>query len=467
MCGIAAAIDVSNAAVVVAEMLRSLQHRGNDGVGIVSAETGQEHKPSQLHTVRRRGRVGSALESLPWSHALPGTASVGHNRYATTSEAGDDRSSQPFVRQLNGHQVVLAHNGNLPNYLQERDRLNREGAVWASDSDTELLIQYMVRARGQLHERILAGLAAAGPAWAVVGMVNATHPWLFAGRDAYGFRPLCYAPYRTGYVLASEPCAFNRLDIDPSTVVHIKPGEVVLFRYGRPFHQQLVPPATAGRYCSFETVYFSMPQSQSAPGGSIGAARLKMGQILAQEDQWRGSLPEADLVLAVPDSGNLHAAGYAAGYADGIGLKTVPAIIRHHGSGRTFIEPTDDDRQQAARAKFAIVASLVNGKRVVVVDDSLVRGTVMRNLALLLRQAGAREVHVRIASPPVKAPCRWGISMRTRIELIANQHPQTDIARVLGVDSLEHLSVRGLRQALGDLAGCAHCLSCFTDLEPY
>jgi amidophosphoribosyltransferase len=463
MCGIAAAIGTQlPASLIVAEVLRGLQNRGPDGAGIVSAEAGRHHEPAKFHVLRGAGRVSLVLHG-DWQQRLVGSVAIGHVRYATTGSGKDLSSLQPLVRQVNGHMVALAHNGNLPNASQQRQDLERAGCSFASESDTEVLLQLMVQAKGDLHERVLQALEQAGPAWAVVGIVNDTVPWMFAGRDPYGFRPLCYAPYAGGFVIASETCALERLGIDLSEIVAIQPGEVVMFRHGEVYSHTLAHPQPTPMSCAFESVYFAMPNTQSADGDSHGSERLRMGSELAREDERYGRLPNVDIVIPVPDSGNPHAAGYA--WA--IGKPLVPAILRRHGSGRTFLGTDQSDRERQAHAKFSYVQDLIAGKHVIVVDDSLVRGTVMTGIARKLRQAGAVSVHVRIASPPVRHTCRWGISIRSENELIARQHEMDQLAEVLGVDSLQFLSPRGLRMALKDPEGCHHCWHCFTGLEPY
>ncbi len=447
MCGIAGAYGVPDAGRVVSLMLKAMQHRGQEAAGIVSADG------KGLHEIKGFGLVDEVFARVDFPSRLPGTAAVGHIRYATCGDADDRRNVQPLVASLRRGEKAIVHNGNLTNYPTMRAALEGQGAIFQTSSDTELFLHLMARSReGSIGARLRAACAKIEGAYSVLLL---TQDGLFAAVDPLGFRPLSVAPYGGGWLFASETCAFDLFAATPAAPVAAGTMiEIDAASDGALLETASSPDIT--RHCSFEHIYFTRPDSVIF-GTRAGMIRERLGIALARTNGLR-----TDVVTSVPDSSN----SMAAAYAESLGIPFKFGLIRNHYTGRTFITPQQKARELGVRMKLNADRHVVEGKTVTVVDDSLVRGTTARKIVELLRSAGAKEVHLRIGSPPVIHPCFWGIDTPNRNELIAADLPPEALANMLGADSLAYLSILELDAALGDPNGTAHCTTCFSGILP-
>jgi amidophosphoribosyltransferase len=425
-CGVFGVWDVPEASGMTALGLHALQHRGQEACGIAAFD-GQG-----FHTERHMGYVGDAFGGGDLGKRLPGRAAIGHTRYST---AGGSfiRNVQPMFADLEAGGVALAHNGNLTNFLALREQLVSEGAIFQSTSDSEAILHLIARSRRpKFLERFTEALQQIEGGYALVALTNKK---LVGVRDPLGIRPLVLGTLDGKWVLASETCA---LDMIGATFVRdIEHGEMVVIdekglRSFRPF------PAQQARPCIFEYVYFARPDSV-VNGRSVYDVRKRMGRRLAQETP-----ADVDVVVPVPDSG----VPAALGFAQEAGLPFEMGIIRNHYVGRTFIQPTQGEREMGVRMKLAPNRAVLAGKRVLLVDDSIVRGTNSIRVVKMVREAGAKEVHLRSASPPIMWPDYYGIDMPDRDKLLAANHSVEEITRILGVDSMGYLSVDGLYSAM-------------------
>jgi amidophosphoribosyltransferase len=444
-CGVFGVYGHPEAANLTYLGLHALQHRGQESAGIATIERGA----MQVH--RGMGLVQDVFD--PGSLAtLPGDVAIGHVRYSTAG-GSHIKNAQPFVVEHGGTALACAHNGNLTNVDDLKAMLDARGAIFQTTTDTEVIMHLVAHAPpGPILERIVHAMRQVRGAYSVLFLAGDT---LVAVRDPHGFRPLSLGQLDRAHVLASEPTAFELIAAE--YVRDVEPGEMlVIDRAGvrslRPFE-----PAPA-KMCVFEHVYFARPDS-SLGGRSVYAARRDMGRQLARE-----SRVEADVVIGVPDSG----VPAAIGFAEESGIPFQMGLIRSHYVGRTFIEPQQSIRHFGVRLKLSPVREVLQGKRVVVIDDSIVRGTTSRKIVKMLRDAGTREVHMRISSPPTRWPCFYGIDTPNRRELIAASHSIDEISKYITTDSLAYLSVEGLRRAVGYPVdtGAGHCEACFTGDYP-
>ncbi|MFN3522430.1 MAG: amidophosphoribosyltransferase [Phenylobacterium sp.] len=425
-CGVFGAFDVADAAAITALGLHALQHRGQEACGIACFD-GQ-----RFHTERHMGHVGDAFSGPDLVARLPGRTAIGHTRYST---AGGSfiRNVQPMFADLEAGGVALAHNGNLTNFLTLREQLVADGAIFQSTSDSEVILHLLARSRkARFVDRFIEALTQIEGGYALVAITNKK---LIGVRDPLGIRPLVLGELDGKAVLASETCALDM--IGARFVRDIEHGEMVVIDHNgveslRPF------PAARARPCIFEYVYFARPDSV-VNGRSVYEVRKRMGRRLAQE-----SAVSADVVVPVPDSG----VPAALGFAQETGLPFEMGIIRNHYVGRTFIQPTQGARELGVRMKLSPNRAVLAGKRVMLIDDSIVRGTNSVRVVRMVREAGAAEVHLRSASPPIKWPDFYGIDMPDRDKLLAANHSVEEIARLLEVDSMGYLSVDGLYWAM-------------------
>jgi amidophosphoribosyltransferase len=426
-CGVFGVFDTPGASPITALGLHALQHRGQEACGIASFD-GQ-----RFHTERHMGHVAEAFSQPDLIDRLPGHTAIGHTRYST---AGGSfiRNVQPMFADLEAGGVAMAHNGNLTNFHALRERLVSEGAIFQSTSDSEVILHLIARSRkSKVIDRFIDAMSQIEGGYALVAMTNKK---LIGVRDPLGIRPLVLGDLNGKGVLASETRA---LDMIGATFVRdVEHGEmVVISQEGieslRPF------PAAQARPCVFEYVYFAMPDSV-VNGRSVYEVRKRMGRRLAQE-----SGVDVDVVVPVPDSG----VPAALGYAQEAGLPFEMGIIRNHFVGRTFIQPTQNARESSVRMKLSPNKAVLAGKRVLLIDDSIVRGTNSVRVVRMVREAGAKEVHLRSASPPIKFPDFYGIDMPDRDRLLAAQHSLEEMAKLLEVDSLSFLTVDGLYWAMG------------------
>lgn len=427
-CGLVAVSGSGAAAELAFLGLYALQHRGQESAGIVTVD---EKGAPRSH--KGMGLVADIFDDATLK-GLEGSLAVGHVRYSTAGRS-DLRNAQPMLVEYQDQPLMLAHNGNLTNAQELRDRLSREGSIFQTDSDSEAIIHLIARSRRKDHDqKVDDALSQAVGAFSVVVAIGDT---IYAARDSRGFRPLVLGRLGEAVIVASETCA---LDIIGAAYLRdVRPGEVLKIRDGHIEELRPLPPAEPSA-CLFELVYFARPDSR-VWGCSVDSARRKFGRQLAIEHP-----TEADCVFAVPDSSN----SAALGFSETSGVPFEFALIRNHYVGRTFIHPTQAGRDFKVRVKYNPVRETVEGKRCVVVDDSLVRGTTSRGLVTMLREAGAAEVHFRVASPPVRFPCYYGIDMPTREELIGANHSVEEIREHLGVDSLGYLSMEGMHAAVAN-----------------
>ena len=441
-CGVVGVSGVPGASELAYLAMYALQHRGQESAGIVSIDKGK----GRLHKgVGLVADVFTADRLL----ALPGDTAVGHVRYSTAG-GGAARNAQPIVVNYAEGDLAISHNGNLTNQAALRNKLVSEGALFQSSSDSEVIVHLIARSRHpEIEAQIDDALTHLEGAFSLVISVGDT---LYAARDARGFRPLVLGRIGDGHVVVSETCA---LDIMGAEYIRdIEPGEVIRIKGSTVERLRSLPPAPRVSPCIFELVYFARPDSRLW-GISVDRARRAFGRRLAREHP-----VEADCVIAVPDSAN----SAALGYAEESGIPYELGLLRNHYVGRTFIRPSQADRDFGARIKYNPVREVLHGRRVIVVDDSLVRGTTSRSLVRFIRGAGAREVHFRIASPPVKNPCFYGIDMPSKDELIGSNHSVEDIQTQLGVDSLGYLSLEGMIE--GVKQGAPFCDACFSGKYP-
>lgn len=442
-CGVFGVHGHTEAANITYLGLYALQHRGQESCGIVSS-TGREH-----YVHRAMGLVADVfgektLEKLPGRHA------IGHVRYST-SGSSELRNAQPFCATTDGGAVAIAHNGNLVNAATIRRELEGRGAIFSTTADSEVIVHLLARSREHsLEERLIDALSRVKGAFSLLML---TPDALIAARDPHGFRPLSLGRLDGAWVAASETCALDLIgarferDIDPGEVVVIRRGRL---RTLRPFSA-----VEAQHFCVFENIYFARPDS-NLNRSNVYTFRKELGRALAREHP-----VAADLVVPVLDSGNTAALGYA----EQAGIPYEQAMIRNHYVRRTFIEPAQSIRHFGVKVKHNAVQGVLQGKRIVLVDDSIVRGTTLTKLVTMLRSAGAREVHVRISSPPTIGPCHYGIDTPTRQELIAANHSEDEIRGLIGADTLGYLTLGALRKVA---EGLKHgiCDACFSDQYP-
>ncbi|MFN2432295.1 MAG: amidophosphoribosyltransferase [Gemmatimonadota bacterium] len=441
-CAIVGAFGVPGAAELAYLGLYALQHRGQESSGMVTFAGGRPY----VH--KAMGLVADVYTQEVLS-SLPGACAVGHNRYSTIGSS-NLVNAQPILANLKGGPLAISHNGNLVNARELREELEQAGAIFQSTVDSEVVVHLIARSREPtLDGRLLESLRRLRGAYSLIILAEGV---LYGARDPHGFRPLVLGRQpEGGTFLASETCALDI--VGASFVREVEPGEVLkVTREG--LTSLRLAEARSEHACVFELIYFSRPDSQVF-GTSTDEARRSFGRELAREHP-----VEADCVFSVPDSSNSAALGYAE--ASGIPLEL--GLIRNHYVGRTFIQPTQSIRDFGVKVKYNPVASVIRGRRVVVVDDSIVRGTTSKALVQLVRDAGAREVHLRVSSPPLLHPCYYGVDIPVREDLIAAQMSITELRDYLNLDSLGYLSEDGMYRALGDRR--RFCDACFTGRYP-
>ncbi len=446
-CAVFGVFGHVDAAAHTALGLHALQHRGQEAAGIAT------YDGSQFHAHRELGLVGDIFASRSIIERLPGFSAIGHTRYSTTGEQSL-RNVQPLFADFAFGGLAIAHNGNLTNALGLRHDLVQQGCIFQSTSDTEVIIHLMATSQGPVVERMVSALRQVEGAYSLVALTNDA---LIGVRDPLGVRPLVLGQIGDTHILASETCGLDI--VGAAHVRDIEPGEIVVItaegvQSVRPF------PKTGQRFCIFEYVYFSRPDSV-AEGHSVYETRKRIGAELAREHG-----VAADVVLPVPDSGTPSAIGYAAE----TGIPFELGIIRNHYIGRTFIEPTDEIRHLGVKLKHNANRVFIEGKRVVLVDDSIVRGITSKKIVEMVRAAGATEVHMRISSPPTTNSCFYGVDTPERDQLLAAKFSVDEMRGLIGADSLAFVSIDGLYRATGlqgrDAAAPQYCDACFTGDYP-
>ena len=427
--------------------LYALQHRGQESAGIV-ASTGTD-----LNVHKAMGEVEEIFQPSVLAK-LKGPSAIGHTRYST---AGDKAllNAQPIMVDCGKGKIAVAHNGNLTNASEQRRRLEHRGSIFQTNSDTEVIVHLIARSQARNFSAALGD--ALNQVEGAYSLLVLTPEEMYAVRDPRGFRPLALGKITTvegteAWAVASETCAFDLMnaeyvrDVEPGEMLRISRSGIESIRFSSPKPHQ---------FCIFEHVYFSRPDS-TVFGRSVNESREMLGRLLAQEHP-----VEADMIVPIPDSGVPAAIGFS--LESGIPFRM--GLIRNHYIGRTFIEPSQAIRNFGVKLKLNPVRNLIAGKRVVLVDDSIVRGTTSRKLVRLMREAGAKEVHMRISCPPTISPCYYGVDTPTKEELIASSNSPEEICKYLGADSLGYLSLPGLRQAVNDQNG-EFCTSCYTGVYP-
>lgn len=443
-CGIFGIYNHPDAALVTYLGLFALQHRGEEAAGICSSDG------ENLTLYKNQGLVGEVFseESLT---KLRGHLAIGHVRYSTTGSS-TVVNAQPYKVSFSKGQVAIAHNGNLVNAQILRDELEAYGSIFGSTMDSEIFVHLMAKASYRsCEEAVVETVKRVEGAYSLV-ILNETQ--LFGVRDPFGFRPLCFGKSGAGYALASETCAFDLIEAD--FIRELEPGEVlVIDEKGPRSHFPFKGKERKRAYCIFEHVYFARPDS-TIFGGNVGLVRERLGRHLAKEHP-----ATADIVIPVPDSGNFAALGFA----KESGIPLAHGFTRNHYIGRTFIHPTQSARSVKVKIKLNPIREMVDGKRVVVVDDSIVRGNTAKSRVKLLRKAGAKEVHMRISCPPHISPCYYGIDFPSKAELIACNNTMEEIKKFLDVDSLGYLSLEGMLEATKRDKN-DFCSACFTGRYP-
>jgi amidophosphoribosyltransferase len=432
MCAIVGIFGNEKASRLASLALFSMQHRGQEATGISSSSDGK------IYTIKNRGLVSEVFTNEALDY-LKGNMAIGHNRYST---AGGDSilDAQPVFAKYKLGEISIVHNGNLINKDEVREDLIDKGAIFQTGMDTENLIHLIAKnSKNRLRDRIKEALDKTIGAYCFIIQSRSKQ---FVIRDRYGIRPLSLGKLKSGgYIVASETCAFDLVDAD--YIRDVKPGEMLIFdeEYAEPESIQLYEPEF--RPCAFEYVYFARPDSV-IDGKNVYRTRENMGKALAKND--KGKTVVYDMVIPVPDSG----VPAALGYASESGIPFEYGIIRNHYVGRTFIEPTQEMRNLKVRMKLSPMKSLIAGKSLLVIDDSIVRGTTSKRIVKMLKEAGAREVHFRVASPEIKYPCFYGIDTPTKEELISHRMTKDEICKYIEADTLEYLSIDDLTESIGN-----------------
>ncbi|HNY32203.1 MAG TPA: amidophosphoribosyltransferase [Fibrobacteria bacterium] len=442
-CGVIGIWGLPRAVHATAMGLHAMQHRGQESSGVAVSDG------LDVRHLRAMGLVSRLTEQLSSLPEIPGSAAIGHVRYST---AGGSLllNAQPFLIRHKRGPLAIAHNGNLINAGQLRRQMEELGHIFQSTSDTETILHLIARHPGDdLDEAVRHSLAQVKGSYCVVLLARDR---LYVGRDPLGIRPLCLGRLDKSWIVASESCAFDLLGA--TYVRDIEPGELLVIDEKGPRSLRI---AESGKpaHCIFEYVYFSRPDSLIF-GHSCDKIRRRLGKQLAHE-----APAEADVVIAVPDSSNTAALGFS----QRSGIRFEIGLLRNHYVGRTFIDPTQAGRESKVKLKFNPISGVLKGRRVVLVDDSIVRGTTLRSLCRMVREAGASEIHVRISSPPVRHPCFYGMDFPTEAELLASNMSVEDMRKYLGVESLGYLSIEGMVAAARELEG-NFCTGCFSGAYP-
>ena len=444
MCGIIGVYNNPEAATLAYMGLYAQQHRGQEGAGVISSDG------TKLHRHMGQGLVSDVFSDSTIFETLPGHSSIGHVRYSTTGDS-DPRNVGPLTFNVDDQFVSIAHNGNLVNLDQTRKNLQEDGALFQTSTDTEIIIHLLAREKGNsIDERLEGALKKVQGAFSLLMI---TPNKIIAARDPYGIRPFCIGKLDNTYILASETCALDLLGAE--YVRDVRPGEIIVINDDG-MHSRQFAPTTKSKHCIFEYIYFSRPDSQIF-GNNVDKMRREFGKVLSHEKP----VESADIVISVPDSSNT----CALGYSQSSGIKHEIGLIRNHYVGRTFIFPTQFLRDLSVRLKFNTVKGVIENREVVIIDDSIVRGTTLKKLVKLLRSSGAKKVHVRISSPPVKHPCFYGMDFPTTEELVAGQHDVDEIMEIIDADSLGYLSLDGALEST-HLEKDNFCTACFSGDYP-
>lgn len=451
--------------------LHALQHRGQEATGIVSSEFLPDKNKWRFNIHKGDGLVADVFKHASiLKESLKGFAAVGHNRYSTTGSSDNKSNIQPFVVNYKGGNLALGHNGNLTNFRTLRQQLQDEGTIFQSTSDSEIILHLVARSKQQEQiQQIKEALEQVEGAYSLVMLTDSS---LIAARDPYGFRPLALGKLGGAFVVASETCAFDIIGAE--YVGDVAPGEIlVIDREALQSNQvksyRVKKSSSQTHHCIFEYIYFSRPDSRIF-GENVDKVRRRLGKNLAQEAPVSSDNPDDRVVvISVPDSSNTATLGYVTeSNKQGNNVRMELGLIRSHYVGRTFIQPDQGDREIKVKTKFNTVKGVLKGKKVVIVDDSIVRGTTSKQLVKLIREAEPKEVHFRVTSPPIRHPCHYGMDFPSNEELIANRFDGNieKIGEYLGADSLAYLSLEKLLEAAPTEDGQHYCTACFSGKYP-
>ncbi|MEW6654243.1 MAG: amidophosphoribosyltransferase [Bacteroidota bacterium] len=467
-CGIIGVFGHPNASLISYYALHALQHRGQEAAGILSSDYN-----SNFYIHKGMGLVSEVFaDPKVLTDELVGNSAIGHNRYSTTGASDSRKNIQPFFVNYRLGNLAVAHNGNLTNAKMLRDKLVDEGAIFQTTSDTEVILHLIARSRkSDQIEQVKDALSQIQGAFSLVIL---TDDKLIAARDKFGFRPLSLGKLNGAYIVTSETCA---LDINSATYIRdVAPGEIIVVNnktlndgnissYTLPLTTNY---PSIKKHCIFEFIYFSRPDSQVF-GSNVDKMRRKLGKILATNHPVRDKNDEKVIVISVPDSSNTTAIGYYSGLSKlNIASKLEIGLIRSHYIGRTFIAPTQQNREIGVKIKFNIVKGVLENKTIVVIDDSIVRGTTSKQLIKLLREAKPKEIHLRISSPMITHPCFYGMNFPSKEELIANKFCSDleEIRKFLDVDTLEYLTIEEMLFAMKEHDKDDFCTACFSGQYP-
>ncbi len=468
-CGVFGIYGSKDASLLTYYGLHALQHRGQEATGIVSLSQNTNHE-SKLVYHKGIGLVSEVFnDSEIFDNKLSGTSAIGHNRYSTAGASGSLKNIQPFVVKYRKGNLAIGHNGNLTNAKDLRNELVNDGAIFQTTSDTEVILHLIARSR--LEDQIEQIKEALNRVEGAYCLTLLTDDKVIAARDPHGFRPLCIGKLNGSYLVASESCAFDIMGAE--YIRDVEPGEIVVFdedvkSSGKIKSYRIEEDPKENKFCVFEYIYFSRPDSKIF-GANVDKMRRKLGKVLAENHPAEDKDGEKVIVISVPDSSNTCAIGYQNHLEkQGIGSKLEIGLIRSHYIGRTFIIPGQQKREIGVRIKFNPVKGVLENRTVVLVDDSIVRGTTMKQLVNLIREANPKEIHIRISSPPILYPCFYGMDFPSRAELIANKFDQDidEIREYLGADSLEYLTHDEMLNAMVDHTPDQFCIACFSGNYP-
>lgn len=468
-CGIFGIFGDKEASLKTYYGLHALQHRGQEATGIVTSSINSNGRPV-FNVHKNFGLVSEVYNHKDiFENLLVGTSAIGHNRYSTTGASDSEKNIQPFVVNYKSGNIAIAHNGNLTNAKGLRKKLVSEGAIFQTTSDTEVILHLI--ARSKLDNQIDQIIEALQQVEGAYSLIILTDTKLIAARDPFGFRPLCLGKLNGSFIVASETCALDILsaeyirDIQPNELIVIDNESLISGNLKSfPIHDNVTKP----KHCIFEYIYFSRPDSKIF-GSNVDKMRRKLGKILAEKHPVIDKDGDKVIVISVPDSSNTAAIGYQNQLAkQGIPSRLEIGLIRSHYIGRTFILPGQKQREIGVRIKFNTVKGVLENKTVVIVDDSIVRGTTSKQLVKLLREANPKEIHLRISSPPIISPCYYGMDFPSANELIANKFNGNveNIRQFLEVDSLEYLTIDEMLEAMTDHPKENFCTACFSGIYP-
>lgn len=466
-CGVFGIYNSTSAAVNVYYGLHALQHRGQEAAGIVSIENKSDSKPHIFQT-KGLGLVSEVFANPKIFDQLKGTAAIGHNRYSTTGAANSAKNIQPFIVNYRMGHLAISHNGNLTNARIIREKLVNEGAIFQTSSDTEVILHLIARSRLENQvDQIRDALKQVEGAYSITLLTDTK---LVGARDPYGIRPLCIGKLNGSYIITSETCALDILSAE--YIRDVEPGEIVVIddevcKTGKIKSYKIFDTPREKKHCVFEYIYFSRPDSKIF-GSNVDKMRRKLGKVLATHHPVKDKDGEKVIVMSVPDSSNTAAIGYENQLTKmGIPSKLEIGLIRSHYIGRTFILPGQANREVGVRIKFNTVKGVLENRTVVLIDDSIVRGTTSRQLVKLIREAGPKEIHLRISSPPILFPCHYGMDFPSKNELIANKFENIEkIREHLDVDSLAYLTHEQMLEAMVDHTPDSFCTACFSGNYP-